>query len=347
MQPALVLAREIVAVAARHDDPIYRLVGYRQLATVQLYMGQFSEALDSLRTAEQYRDPARQKPLSYRFAVDPGLAVLCFKTWMLLFLGFPEQAARIRTQVQAELPGHGHAPTVAMCNFFAVAWPELMFGDRDAAERQCAELVAFCMESKAEHFRLLSAIIHGCAVAARRPTAEHIAAVRAAIDARLRSGSSTMDSSIKWQFAEVLLAARDFTGAEAVLQEALAFVEQTGERFWLSELHRLDGLIARGKPGPDYARAETSFRQAIDVARAQGARMLELRASTDLVRLWRDTGAAQRSPPAAGANPRRDRGRRDPAGRSRGAGTARRHRLIATRSRDGAVDRRSLALCPR
>ena len=117
--------------------------------------------------------------------------------------------------------------------------------------------------------------------------------------------------------------AGDVTGAEAALQEAFAFVEQSGERFWLADLHRLDGQIALKRPEPDRARAEACFLQAIEIARSQEARMLELRAATDLARLWRDTGSPQRSPRAAGADPRHDRGRRDHAGcpqRPRAAG---------------------------
>ncbi len=85
--------------------------------------------------------------------------------------------------------------------------------------------------------------------------------------------------------------AGDVTGAEAALQEAFAFVEQSGERFWLAELHRLDGQLALKRPEPDRARAEACFLKAIDIARSQEARLLELRAATDLARLWRDTGS--------------------------------------------------------
>ena len=85
--------------------------------------------------------------------------------------------------------------------------------------------------------------------------------------------------------------AGDVTGAEAALQEAFAFVEQSGERFLLAELHRLDGQIALKQREPDRTRAEACFLQAVEIARGQEARMLELRASTDLARLRRDIGS--------------------------------------------------------
>jgi len=42
---------------------------------------------------------------------------------------------------------------------------------------------------------------------------------------------------------------------------------------------------------PDRLRAECRFAQAIEVARTQEARLLELRAATDLGRLWQGTRA--------------------------------------------------------
>jgi hypothetical protein len=81
----------------------------------------------------------------------------------------------------------------------------------------------------------------------------------------------------------------DVTGAEAALQEAFVFVEQSGERFWLAELHRLDGQVAHKQPKRDRARAEASLLLAVEIARGQEARMLELRAATDLARLWHDS----------------------------------------------------------
>jgi predicted ATPase len=89
----------------------------------------------------------------------------------------------------------------------------------------------------------------------------------------------------------ILIGAGDVTGAEAALQEGFVFVEQSGERFWLAELHRLDGQVALKRPERDQTRAEACFLQAIDIARRQEARMLELRAATDLARLWRDIGS--------------------------------------------------------
>jgi predicted ATPase len=118
-----------------------------------------------------------------------------------------------------------------------------------------------------------------------------IAAIYTAIAAKRQSFGRVGDSYDRCQLAEALLTAGDVAGAEAALQEGFAFVEQSGERYVLAELHRLDGQVALKRPEPDRARAEACFLKAIDIARSQEARILELRAATDLARLWREAGS--------------------------------------------------------
>ena len=286
------LARQMVEVAERQHDTTYQMVGHRVLGTMHLFLGQPRSALESLRQAERRRDPVQQKLLSYRFGTDPGLAVLCFKIWALNSLGLPDQAARISEQALAELHGHGHAQTAAFCNFWAVVFPELTFGDLEACKRHAAELVAYCAEKKVVQFRILGAACDACARAMLEPTAENVAAIRAAIAAERQTGSRVMEALFIANFVEASVLAGDVFGAEAALQEAFAFVEQSGERFWLPDLHRVEGRIALKQPSRDPARAEACFHRAIEIARSQEARLLELRAATDLARLWRNAGSA-------------------------------------------------------
>jgi tetratricopeptide (TPR) repeat protein len=244
-----------------------------------------------LQQAERYRDPAPQKQLSYRFGYDPGLTVPCYKVMTLFMLGLSDEAARARDQVRMEALDHHHAPTVALCRFFTMVWPEFLLGDLDACERPSAELVDYCIEKRVEQFRLYSAVTYTCARAERNSTAEHIEAIRAARDALHRSSGRVLDSMILSSLAKALLAAGDVSGAEATLQEAFRYVDVSGERLLFAELHRLDGQVALKRLEPDLARAEACLLKAIDIARSQEARSFELRAATNLASLWHDAGS--------------------------------------------------------
>ena len=75
-----------------------------------------------------------------------------------------------------------------------------------------------------------------------------------------------------------------------VLAEALTLVAATEERCWEAELYRLQGVLLLQLPPPDVSQAEACFQQALDVARRQQAKALELRAALSLSRLWQHQG---------------------------------------------------------
>ena len=76
------------------------------------------------------------------------------------------------------------------------------------------------------------------------------------------------------------------------LVEAHTLMEQQEERYWEAEVCRLRGVLLLRQPGASQAEAEACFQQALDVARRQEAKSLELRAAMSLARLLRDHGAS-------------------------------------------------------
>jgi predicted ATPase len=87
-------------------------------------------------------------------------------------------------------------------------------------------------------------------------------------------------------------------GLEAVT-EALATVATSAVRWWEAELHRLKGELLLQSAvkkqestvfTPSLAEVEACFQQALDIARCQQAKSLELRAALSLSRLWQRQG---------------------------------------------------------
>jgi tetratricopeptide (TPR) repeat protein len=76
--------------------------------------------------------------------------------------------------------------------------------------------------------------------------------------------------------------------AMTALDETLPFAE-TEEHYYEAELHRLRGELLLRRAVADPEDAERCFRKAIDIACRQGAKSWELRATTSLARLLRDT----------------------------------------------------------
>jgi len=78
----------------------------------------------------------------------------------------------------------------------------------------------------------------------------------------------------------------DTAGGLQALAAAAALVEQHEERWWEAEIHRLRGVLLLRQAETPLAEAEAWLQRALDVARHQEAKALELRAAMSLARLW-------------------------------------------------------------
>jgi predicted ATPase len=112
----------------------------------------------------------------------------------------------------------------------------------------------------------------------------------------LRRGSAAYRATgaEAWVPFQIALLARaceiagQFQEAVDLLDDALQIVERTGERWLAAELHRHRGRLLLRHGDPDAA--EGLFRNALGIARAQGAKLWELRAAASLAGLRRDQG---------------------------------------------------------
>ena len=75
-----------------------------------------------------------------------------------------------------------------------------------------------------------------------------------------------------------------------LVTEALALAQRDDVRWCEAELHRVKGEISLVRAPNSADEVENCFRQALDIARNQTAKMLELRAGTSLARLWLGQG---------------------------------------------------------
>jgi predicted ATPase len=90
--------------------------------------------------------------------------------------------------------------------------------------------------------------------------------------------------------AETSLAAQRYSEGLEHVARALDLARETGEQFYVSRLHYMRAELLLHVHGPDDEAVEASLRQALAVARQQGAKEWELPAATSLAGLWHDRG---------------------------------------------------------
>jgi len=92
-------------------------------------------------------------------------------------------------------------------------------------------------------------------------------------------------------FAEACSDTRRINDGLCALLEASAVADEHEVRFKDAEIHRMRGKLLLEQDISNMAEARICFQQAIEVARQQSAKSLELRATISLARLLRDAGS--------------------------------------------------------
>ena len=117
--------------------------------------------------------------------------------------------------------------------------------------------------------------------------------IRAGLDAFRATGGVLNLPHFLSMLAEGLSGVDQPAEALAVVSDALTVVSQQGDRCYEAELNRIEGglLLQQGRPESE---AEEAFEQALEIARAQKAVALELRAATSLAKLYARTGRRER-----------------------------------------------------
>jgi len=141
----------------------------------------------------------------------------------------------------------------------------------------------------------IATIMEGWVMVERGQPEAGVAHIRQGLVDLLATGSRILSSHLLVLLAEGYAALGQITEALNVITEALEFVRQTDERWWEAEIYRLKGeLLLQDEGGTlrvkDEETAEACFLKAIEVARRQKAKSLELRATVSLARLWQAHG---------------------------------------------------------
>jgi predicted ATPase len=132
--------------------------------------------------------------------------------------------------------------------------------------------------------------MRGWALAMQGQGKEGLAQVRQGIAAWRATGAAVLVPYLCTLVAEVADHLGRTEDALQALAEAHTLVEQQEERWWEAEVCRLRGVLLLRQPGTPQAEAETWLQRALDVARRQEAKALELRATMSLARLWQQQG---------------------------------------------------------
>jgi predicted ATPase len=207
--------------------------------------------------------------------------------WNLWFLGYPDRALE-RMGIATAIAYFGPKTIQADIHGFATYICELRREPEQMRARADARLI-LATESGLFSGRALSEIYLGWADALAGDLDSGIARMRHNMLELKAAGSEYINDRCLMFIATALCRLRRFDEGLRLIDESFQFIERTGQQYYQAELHRLKGELLLAQDASNAAQAEHSFRTAIEIARKQHAKSWELRATTSLARLMRDT----------------------------------------------------------
>ena len=279
------IARDPDAVQLRDQVELLR-------GRVEFWVGNFGQAVRIL-SKELSGEPSRPvDPRLTIYGVHPIVGALAQYALALWFAGFPDQA-RAQADRGLTYAEQLRRPTDLASIVSQSAVLALLCGDRDKAAHLAARALSLCADHRLAEFVGPSRVVRGASLADRGNARGGVAEMEQALTEQ-RGTAGTF-------FCDVILAflalghGRTGQWDEGLrrVDEGLALSERRFERIYTAELWRVKGELLLGKAGmtrqptrnPGRDVAEMCCRRALEIARQQEARSLELRAAMSLARL--------------------------------------------------------------
>jgi predicted ATPase len=283
------LAERLVVLAEEQGASLRRALARRARGTALFLLGRFADATAALDegiaiddAVAAWEDPAHLLLYTER----AGVVCRLYSAWTLWFLGYPDRALE-RVETGLALGQRlAHANSLAFAqNFASVLY--CFRREFDAARRRAEATIALASEHPLPQWLAEAVICRGFALVGLGQAVDGIAQLRAGLAGWNGTGCHLFDAQWLGFIAEAHLQAGDLDDALTALDQAET-AATAGECHYRAELYRLRGTVLANTGAP--AAAASWLHRAIDTARSQQARSLELRAATSLARLWRDQG---------------------------------------------------------
>lgn len=259
------------------------------LGSTLLYLGELVSAVQHLEQGIALYNPRERRSLTFNAGTDPGVMCISRAGWTLWMLGYPEQALKRVHEALTLAQELSHPYSLA----FALHYVAVLHQSRrevQLTQKWAEATIKLSSEQGFAYYLGAGMCMRGWALAEQGTAEEGIAQLHQGLTIWQGMGIGLAQTHMLFRLAEAYRKGGQVQEGLRVLAEALAAVHKNAERHCQAELYRLRGELILLQAIPDEQQAETSFHQALDFARYQYAKSLELRAVIGLTRQWQKQG---------------------------------------------------------
>jgi predicted ATPase len=283
------LAEELLLLAQRQHDPMLLVLAHLALGIIRFHSGAFVQARVHLEQGMALDAPELKQAHAFLYGNDAVMVCISWAALTLWLLGYPDQAQQRGHAALTRARQLAQPFSLAFAQAWT-AWLHQLRREPRATQAQAEAAMAVCTEQGFAQLLAFGRLLQGWALAAQQQGEDGIAHIYQGLEAYQATGAAVGRPQYLALLAEAHGQVGQAEAGLAVLTEALTVVGQTGERSYEAEIHRLTGQLLLAHSGAHHTQAEACFRQALDVARRQQTKSLELRAATSLGRLWQQQG---------------------------------------------------------
>jgi predicted ATPase len=292
-RPQLHTARELgetlLRLAQRADDPALAVIAHYALGATWFYLGALPAARQHLEAGiARYTPDQRWMPV-FRMGQDLGVACRVYAAYTFWLLGYPDQALAHLHEALALAHELSHPFSLAYARCMA-AFASQLHRDMPVVYEHADAAVALSTEQGFPLWAAQGTSYRGWALVMQGQGEAGMAQVRQGIADWRATGAAVWVPCLCTLLADVCAHLGHAADGLQALAEAHTLVEQYEECWWEAEVCRLRGVLLLRQPGTPQAEAEAWLQRALDVARRQEAKALELRAVMSLSRLWQQQG---------------------------------------------------------
>ncbi len=279
------LAERVLAMAQQAKAPAMLAGAHSVLGILGFATGQFPAAREHFESAvELFAAGPSRDYVAYFSQNAPNILI-----GTLVILGYPSTPLSRAHELLAAARRSSDPNSIATA-LFSYGIHHVLLRDPRMVEERADELLSISTEHEMPVYYLIAAtFFRGWAMAAAARAEEGIAEMRRSISDPMIAEAAAP--------ALLLVALAETCGKNGRAEDGLDLVakglatgEQTGMRVAEAELHRLKGELLMIEDSGKVKEAELCLRTAIDVARGQGARLFQLRATVSLARLLKEQG---------------------------------------------------------
>jgi DNA-binding SARP family transcriptional activator/predicted ATPase len=286
----------LLHLARRSENPAYLALGHYLLGQSRFFSGDAANSISEFRQALTIYDRLQHASLLPWTDGDLGVRCLGLLTLALCYVGRPDQGLSCSQQALAQAQELAHPLTEAVALTFAgCAFYALLLETRPAQKFAC-RLIELSEQKRLPMFRPFGLIYQGWAEALGGGGGPAIAQIRDGLAAWRAMGHRSGNPFLLGLLAEALRHSGAWDEALSTVDEGLALAVEIGAPH-RPDLYRLKGELLNSRPTPTRVgeppvadEAVACFQTAITEARQHGLKLLELRATVSLARLWAGQG---------------------------------------------------------